>query len=656
MTIMKKFKRIYAAMLAVVMLLSITAGSVYAEGTSKDKGEVSILFSHDLHSHLDVTYTNGGESGGFGKIETCIEEAKKENPATFLLDAGDFSMGTLYQTIYETHAAELVMLGRLGYDATTFGNHEFDYRAEGVANMLDSARKTAEEDTSLKLPAFVSANIDWSKNTDEDDKKIKDALDRYGSTPYTVIEREGVRIGVFGVMGRDSEACAPESGLEFEDIIETSKNVVKELQKEEVDMIVCLSHSGTWEKKEDSEDELLAEAVPEIDVIVSGHTHTTIEKPIVYDHTYVVSSGCYGVNLGQINLVPDDDGRWKIKDYIIQPLDEKVETDEKVTDELAVYKKAVEETYLSHFGYTFDQVLAYSPFDFTSIDEFAVEHREDTLGSLISDSYIYAVEQAEGDAYENVDFAVVASGVVRESFEEGNITVSDVFNVSSLGIGADRIPGYPLVSVYLTGKELRIAAELDASVSPIMTTAQLYPSGMVWTFNPHRMLLNKVTEVSMITDVDRNTGKGTKKEIEDDKLYRVVSGLYAAQMLGAVEDTSYGILSLTPKDKDGNPIENYEEHIIHNTATGEEVKEWSALASYLESFEKNEDGISQVPDRYEKPEGRKIVEDSKNIVDLVKNPNKYFFAIIGIVLFIIAILTLIIVLIVKLIRKRHKRK
>lgn len=656
MKIMKKFKRIWAAVLSAVLLLSVTVGSVSAEETAAEKGEVSILFSHDLHSHLDVTYTNEGESGGFGKIETCIEEAKKENPVTFLLDAGDFSMGTLYQTIYETHAAELVMLGRLGYDATTFGNHEFDYRAEGVANMLDSAGKAAEADGSLKLPALVSANIDWSKNTDEDDRKMKDAMDRYGSTAYTVVEREGVRIGVFGVMGRDSEACAPESGLEFEDIIETSKDMVKKLQKEDVDMIVCLSHSGTWEKKEDSEDELLAEAVPEIDVIISGHTHTTIEKPIVYGHTYVVSSGCYGVNLGQINLAPDKDGRWEIKDYILHPLDEKVETDEKVTDELAVYKKAVEESYLSHFGYTFDQVLAYSPFSFTPIEEFAAEHKEDTLGSLISDSYIYAVEQAEGDSYENVDFAVVASGVVRESFEEGNITVSDVFNVSSLGIGADRIPGYPLVSVYLTGKELRTAAELDASVSPIMTTAQLYPSGMVWSFNPHRMLLNKVTGVSMVTDVDPVTGEGTKKEIEDDKLYRVVSGLYAAQMLGAVEDTSYGILSLTPKDKDGNPIENYEEHIIHNTGTGEEVKEWSALASYLESFEKNEDGIPQIPDRYEKPEGRKVVEDSRNIIDLVKNPNKYFFAIIGIVLFAAAILVLFIVLIVKLIRKRRKRK
>lgn len=655
---MKKFKRVLAAVLTTVLLAGMVFQTAAAEdtGSSAKKDEVTILFSHDLHSHLDVTYSDGKETGGFGKIETCIEETKKENPATFVLDGGDFSMGTLYQTVYETHASELVMLGRLGYDATTFGNHEFDYRAQGVANMLDSAKKTAEEDDTLTLPAFLSANIDWSKNTDEDDKKMKDALDRYGSTPYTVIEREGVRMGVFGLLGKDADACAPESGLEFEDIIETSKKVVKELKKENVDMIVCLSHSGTWEKKEDSEDELLAEAVPEIDVIVSGHTHTTIEKPIVYDHTYVVSSGCYGVNLGQINLVPDKDGRWKIKGYIIHPMDETVENDEKVAEELQVYKKAVDEEYLSHFGYTFDQVLAYSPFDFTPIEEFAEEHKEDTLGSLISDSYIYAVEQAEGEEYIPVDFAVVASGVVRESFDKGKITVSDAFNVSSLGIGADRIPGYPLVSVYLTGKELKTVAELDASISPIMTTAQLYPSGMEWTYNPHRMILNKVTDVAMVTNVDPVTGKGEKKEIEDDKLYRVVSGLYAAQMLGAVEDTSYGILSITPKDKDGNPIKDYEKHIVHNVKTNEEVKEWSALASYLASFEKNEEGISQIPARYEKPEGRKVKEDSKKIGDLLKNPNKYFFAVIGIVLAVVLILVLIVVVIVKIVRKRRRKK
>ena len=650
---MKKTRKILAAIVSAVMLMGTVTAVAQAETKEAKQKNVTILFSHDLHSHLDVTYSDKGEQGGFGKIGTCIEEAEKENPATFVFDAGDFSMGTLYQTVYESRAAELVMLGKLGYDATTLGNHEFDYRAEGVANMLDSAKREAEQDESVELPAIVSANIDWEKNTDSNDRKMKEAMDRYGSKPYTIIEREGVRIGVFGVLGEDADECAPESGLEFEDIIETSKEVVKDLEKEKVDMIVCLSHSGTWEKKEDSEDELLAEAVPEIDVIVSGHTHSLLEKPLVYGDTYVVSSGSYGTNMGDLTMEQKENGRWKLKKFTLHPMDEKVETDEAVTEQLITYKKAVEETYLSQFGVSFDEILAESPFDFTGIEEFGVEQREDTLGNLISDSYIYAVEQAEGESYETVDSAVVASGVVRESFEKGNISVSDAFNVSSLGIGKDRIPGYPLVSVYLTGKELRTVAELDASVAPIMTSAQLYPSGMLWTYNPHRMILNKITDVSLIRERDVLTGEGIREEIQDDKLYRVVSGLYAAQMLGAVEDTSFGILKITPKDKDGNPIQDYENFIIHNTKTGQEVKEWFALASYLKSFPTNEEGVSQVPARYEKPEGRKTVEDSRRIGDILKQPNKYFFAIVGIILLIVGIITILVTLIVKTIRKRR---
>lgn len=140
----------------------------------------------------------------------------------------------------------------------------------------------------------------------------------------------------------------------------------------------------------------------------------------------------------------------------------------------------------------------------------------DPLGSIIADSYVYAVQKAEGEHYEKVYVTISPSGAIRDTFQQGAITVSDAFNVSSLGIGADRIPGYPLVSVYLTGKEIKTAAEIDASISPIMTSAQLYPSGLRWTYNPNRMLLNKVTDVEFVTNVPYTEGKETEK-IEEDR-------------------------------------------------------------------------------------------------------------------------------------------
>lgn len=141
------------------------------------------------------------------------------------------------------------------------------------------------------FPALVSANIDWEKNNSEDNKKVKAALDEYGSTPYTVIERDGIRMGVYGILGQDAEECAPESGLEFEDIVEISKAMTEKLRKEKADLIVCLSHSGTSEKKEKSEDEILAKEVPEIDVIISGHTHTKLDEVIRHGELILYQQG-----------------------------------------------------------------------------------------------------------------------------------------------------------------------------------------------------------------------------------------------------------------------------------------------------------------------------------------------------------------------------
>lgn len=644
---MKKNKVLLALLVGMVSLF-LCVGSNQAKEQAAE--EISILFTHDLHSYLDVTtVTQGNEIGGFGKIKTFIQQKKDTQPATVVVDGGDFSMGTLYQTIYETDAAELTMLGQMGYDATTIGNHEFDYRGVGFANMLESAVKHGKEDDTIKLPALLNANIDWEKNNTKENQKVKKALDLYGSTAYTVIEREGIKIGIFGVMGKDAEACAPESGITFEDTIDTSKKVVEKLKEENVDLIICLSHSGTWEDIEKSEDEQLAKAVPEIDVIVSGHTHTVLSEPITYKQTQIVSAGCYGANMGEIVLDKKEDGRWEMVDYQIHPMDSEIKTDETVAKAIEKYKEKVNQNYLKKFGYTYDQVIANNTMEFGSIESILATRGETKLGNLLSDSYIYAVQKAEGAAHEPIDAAIVPSGIVRATLKRGKITVGDVFEVSSLGIGPDRVSGYPLVSVYLTGKELQAAAEVDASISPMMDGTELFPSGIGWEYNPNRLLLNRVTDIWKIT------GDGKQEAIQDDKLYRVIADLYSAQMLGAVKGKSYGLLSLVPKDKDGNEIVDFEKQIIYTEGTTEEVKEWVALANYLESFEKVE-GISTIPVKYEELQGRKIVKNSNNIVELLKHPNKVFFIVIGIVFILILLIALIIKGIKYTIKRAKRRK
>ena len=654
-------KRMMSAALAVIMMCSLCVSSVLAEENKTDETNegVQILFTHDLHSRLDEFKSGDEMIGGVARLKTAIDAKKTESDATFVLDCGDFSMGTLFQTIFETQAAELTMLGRLGYDVTTFGNHEFDYRPAGVVRMFESAMRNAKEDESLALPQFVISNIDWELNNDEEDQAIQSVLEAYGSTTYTIIERNGIKVGIYGVMGQDAEDCAPESGVDFDSIVDTSKVMVEKLKEEGAELIVCLSHSGTWEKEEDSEDEQLAKAVPEIDVIISGHTHTELPEPIIHGDTIIASAGDYGRYLGEIDLLPNENGRWTLVNYKLNPMDESVEKNAVIAAEVESYKKAIDTEYLSMFGYKANQVIAENDIEFTQMSEFGKELEEDTLGNLIADSYVYAVKEAEGENYEPIALAVTANGVVRDTFQTGNITVSDAFNVSALGIGADGVVGYPLVSVYLTGAELKVAAEIDASVSSLMSAAQLYPSGMKWVYNPNRLILNRVTEVGLTGDTLEHTDVFTQdkmEKIDDDKLYRVIAGLYSAQMLGAVEDKSYGILSVTPKDKEGNVITDFEAHIVHDQ-NGTEVKEWYALASYIDSFEENEEGISVVPARYSEPEGRKVEEDSMNPFKLLKNPNKIALAVYAIIIVLVLLIVLVVrVCYTRLQRKRKRRR
>lgn len=612
---------------------------------------VDIVFTHDTHSHLNTftTMVDGLETelGGFARMNTLIEAQRAQNPDTLVIDGGDFSMGTLIQTVFETQAAELRMLGYLGCDVTTLGNHEFDYRSKGLANMLTSAQASGDA-----VPAMVVCNVDWdtmeAEGLTEGQQRLKDAFAAYGVSDYTVLEKGDVDIAVVGVFGKDALACAPTCELKFEDPIEAVKQTVADIKaNEDVDMIVCVSHSGTWEDESKSEDELLAKAVPDLDLILSGHTHTEIEEPIQHGSTYVVSCGEYGKNLGELTLTQQADGRWAMSAYELIPITSDIAVHAATQQTIDSFMDTVDTDYLARFGYTKDQVLAENDIVFSTQKDLENIHEEHNLGDIIADAYVYAVENAADYDGVPVDLAVVPSGTVRDTYARGDITVEQVFNSFSLGIGADGVPGYPLISVYLTGREIRTAAEIDASVSDFMTTARLYCSGLNFTYNPHRLLLNKVTDVCLEDD-------GQRVALEDDKLYRIVADLYSGQMLSAVTDMSYGILAIVPKYADGTPITDFEDVII--TENGRELKAWDSIARYMASFADTDgDGIANVPAYYSTTHGRKLVDTSRSPLALLKNPNKFTAVYAGLLAAAVLLIVLVVLLIRKLVKKARHR-
>ena len=640
---MKKHIRTLSILLLFLMIFALVPPVSYVDGEGQS---MTILFTHDMHDNFyPFAVEEDGQIkklGGYARLISAIQREREKDPNLLLVDAGDFSMGTLFQTIFATDAPQLRTLGKMNYDVVTFGNHEFDFRAEGLANSLNVAKSSGD-----KLPKIVASNIHFplAENGELTPSlgNLKDAMKNYGVEDYTVIEKNGIKIGVFGLMGKEADSNAPMSEVEFTDQVKAARNMVEILEdKEKVDLIICLSHSGTEENSSKSEDEILAKKVPEIDIIISGHSHTTLEEPIIVGNTIIGSCGCYGENLGVIN-VEKDGNRWALKDYRLEKIDNTLSENLEIVQSIEDYKGIVQSKYLDKFNMEFDEVLARTDFNFTSYGQLGVAHDEDALGNLIADSYIYAVKKAEGSNYEPIAAAVIPVGTIRGSFVKGNITVSDVFNVSSLGIGPDKVSGYPIISVYLTGKELKTAAEVDASIAPIMSVAQLYMSGINYTFNPNRLIFNKVTEVHL------QNPDGSLEEIEDDKLYRVVAGLYSAQMLSVVGDQSFGILSVVPKTKDGTPITDYEAEIIYDN--GHELKEWLAIAEYLKSFEK-EEGTPKVPKYYSEKQGRKVVDNDKGIKARFKNPNKIALILYGIILLII----IIIILIIKIIKRKKKKK
>lgn len=559
--------------------------------------EMDILFTHDVHSH--------GEQ--YARLQTMFTDHKAQRPATLIVDGGDIAMGTLLQTIYSSHGAELRMMGALGYDAVTLGNHEFDYRTTGLISMLQAAKTSNEP-----LPALVLANIDHNTPGTEAAQLLQ-ALDDFGRQDYIIIQREGIRVAIIGVLGLSARLDAPTCALDFIDPEHRVSTIVNTIKAEDAaDMIICLSHSGTNADLDQSEDEQLALAVPELDLIISAHTHTTLEQPIVHGDTYIVSCGSYGTLLGSLTMTANQHGRWDLTRYELLPVDEQIPPDAAIAARMEQFTQQINTGYLAPFHYTADQVLANNPIAFPPVKDLTQRHIEQPLGNLIADAYRYSVSQAIG---KDILVAIAPGGTIRATYPQGPLTVNHVFNSSSLGIGADQVPGYPLVSAYLTGAELMTIAEIDASLSDLMSAARLYNSGLAFTFNPHRLPLNKVTEITL------SNQQGNLVQLEKDTLYPVTTDLYSCQMLSTVTDLSHGLLSIIPKYADGTPVEDIEGCIVYQD--GQELKTWQAIAIYLQSLPIDDQGIPTIPDAYSQPQGRKIVNQDTDLISLVKHPNRY---------------------------------
>lgn len=632
-----KIKRMATVFLLLAFCLFWLAPAALAAGTENgEKRELRVLFTHDLHSYIlpyDVADGLDGRTtmGGYARLATLIKENRTDN--TVVLDAGDFSMGTLFNSIFKTHAPDLCLMGQMGFDDTTIGNHEFDYGTDGLAAALRSASKAQNR------PAILNSNMVFGD--DPKSEEIKAAFDAYGSSATKIIERDGLKIGVFGMLSQVAQDYTVNyAPLSFDDTIETAKACVDSLKAQNADVIICLSHGGTNPDIEKSEDQQLAKAVPDIDVIVSGHTHTTLDTPITEGRTTIVGCGWRGERLGLLDLKLEADNTVKVDSYQLIENSRDVAMDPDIAASINTYKDVVQQEFLTPLGKSFDATAAVSDHNFATVDDLLGRFGNSDLGDIITDAYRYGAAQNGVDA----DISLVNAGLVRDTIYKGNLSESGVYNILSLGSGSDGSVGYSLVDFYLYGSELKTLCQIDVSMYPMMQEVQFSFSGLRYTYNDSRLPLDKVT------GVETQTPDGTWTPLDEDRLYRVTTSQYLANMTGLMTKMSHGIITLAPRDKDGNPVSDTNTLIIH-TPTGAEAKEWIALSDYIHSFPVGESGLRTIPASYNIAREVKTPVDN-TLVTFFANPSSIALAVYG----IIAGLIVLLIVIILLIRRHHIRK
>jgi len=589
---------------------------------------LTLIHSNDMHSHFlgsspNIEYsplTPGQDKtiGGWARIATVIKEVKKErsNPV-LVVDAGDFLMGSLFHMLSREQAFELRLLSMMGYDAVTLGNHEFDLKPGGLARILISAKNSGQ------IPSVVFSNAVFSRESSQDDA-LEDIFKQGIVKPYLVLERGGLRIGLFGLMGKDAAEVAPfASPVSFEDPIATAQKMVKVLREsEKVDMVICLSHSGLSENKKRSEDEILAREVNGIDVIISGHTHTKSDAALRINDTIIVQAWEYGRQLGVAD-VAFNDGQVSLKKYRLVDIDDRIQGDAQISNQITAFETEINQRVLAQEDFTFREIFAETAFDLILTTD------ESNLGNLIADSMRWYVNQNEiggADSAAQNTVAVISNGVIRDPIvrgKTGQIAVCDAFRAIPLGIGFDEAEtmGYPLLTLYIYPSELKKALEVLTSVYPLKGSDYfLQVSGAGFTYNPYRMLFDRVTEIRL---GDEEAGYQLLDYSESNRtLVRIVADIYNAAFLKIIGDFTWHVLDITPKDRNGNPVDDLKAMRLDADKRQpgiQELKEWKAVLKYIKNFADTDgDGLPNVPDKYRGKLGRHVIDASWNPYKLIK--------------------------------------
>lgn len=434
-------------------------------GSGEEPWKLTVMHTNDTHAHL----------GDVARRATLVNQVRSEGGNQLLLDAGDVFSGDLYFTKW-MGLADLAFMNMMGYDAMTFGNHEFDQGTQVLAAFISKA----------KFP-MVSSNIDLSKDRYLS-KLIKEptafqsnapkTVERAGVYPYITVELDGRKVGVFGLTTEDTaETSSPGKDVAFHDAIESARQTVDAMEKEGLDIIIGVTHIGY------ARDKQLAEAVEGIDLLVGGHTHTTLNAPeIVVDPQYqtptvIVQANEWGKYLGRVDLAFNSQGVVMIEEINgkLIPVDSKVEENPEAKAVLDPYKAELQEM--------MNEVVGSSSVQLDG-ERKNVRSKETNLGNLIADGML-----AKAKELKQADIALMNGGGIRASIDQGEITMGELRTVMPFG--------NTLFVLDMTGKQLKEGLENGISGAKLDDLPGKFPqvAGMTFKWDPKQPIGERVHDV-----------------------------------------------------------------------------------------------------------------------------------------------------------------
>ncbi|WP_223439647.1 bifunctional 2',3'-cyclic-nucleotide 2'-phosphodiesterase/3'-nucleotidase [Metabacillus dongyingensis] len=444
-----------------------------------DSWKLTVMHTNDTHAHLDNAARRAAK----------VKEIRAKEENSILLDAGDVFSGDLYFTRWNG-LADVEFMNMMQYDAMTFGNHEFDKGPEVLRAFIEKA----------KFP-IVSSNVDVANESKLSDlvKDPKDFPSKKDGViyPYVILDVNGEKVALYGLTTEDTpEASSPGENIVFNDAIKASEATIKTItETEKVDKIIALTHLG-YEK-----DLELAEKVEGIDVIIGGHTHTLVDTLKVVDQdetpTIVAQVQDYGKFLGKLDVAFNKDG-------LVVPAESSTELiaiDETIAEDPEA--KALLDGYKEEINSFKDKVVGHTKVALDGKRE-NVRSKETNLGNLIADGMLAKAKEAKG-----AQLAITNGGGIRESINEGDITLGEVLTVMPFG--------NTLFVLDITGEQ--IIEALEHGVSAAEEGKGQFPqvAGVKFSFS------KGLPAGERIMDVQVENEDGTFSAIELEKSYRIAT-------------------------------------------------------------------------------------------------------------------------------------